>query len=202
MQTSSKTSKSKGEIEKILSQEPRTDLSKEFSKASGVALLLSGSETNPELLFIKRALNPLDHWSGHLAFPGGKKDERDPDLLATCLREVREEVGVLLHPKDLIGSLDDLQARKRGHLLEFYIQPFVFFLPQNPPLILDPREVEKTYWIPLSYLMDERHRTEYQFDFSGNELHLPGIRFPDGSVLWGLTFAMIENFFRKLKKGS
>lgn len=178
------------------------DLSKEFSKASGVALLFSGPSDNPDLLFIKRALNPQDHWSGHLAFPGGKQDAKDPSLLAACLREVHEEIGVILKPESLIGSLDDLQARKRGHLLEFYIRPFVFFLPEKPSLKLDSREVEKTIWVPLDYLTDEKNRADYVFELEGQEMRLPGIQFSDGNILWGLTYAMIENFFMKLKKGS
>jgi 8-oxo-dGTP pyrophosphatase MutT (NUDIX family) len=190
----------KKDIEIILSQGPRTDLSKDFSKASGVALLLSGEPDDLQLLFIKRALNPKDHWSGHLAFPGGKKDEQDPSLLAACLREVREEVGVELKASELMGSLDDLQARRRGNMLEFYIQPFVFFLSEKPLLKPDPREVEKALWVSLDYLLDEKNRTEYVFKANGQELRLPGIRFPDGDILWGLTYMMIQNLFLKLKK--
>lgn len=192
-------STTKRDIEKILSQGPRTDLSKEFSKASGVALLLCDQHDHLEVLFIKRALNPKDHWSGHLAFPGGKKDETDTSLLEACLREVQEEVGLKLTKTSLLGSLDDLQARKRGHLLEFYIQPFVFYLPQKPLLKPDPNEVEKTLWVSLDYLLDETNRTEYVFELDGIKLGLPAIHFPDGDVLWGLTYMMIQNLFWKLK---
>ena len=193
-------SKTRRDIEKILSQGPRTDLSKEFSKASGVALLLSGSEAKPEVLFIKRAANPKDHWSGHLAFPGGKKDPGDPTLLDACLREVREEIGVVLKSEEVIGSLDDLQAHRRGNMLEFYIQPFVFFLATKPAVKPDPDEVEKTLWISLDYLLDEKNRADYIFERDGLELRLPGIQFPDGDILWGLTYMMIQNLFFKLKK--
>ena len=192
-------SQTKRDIQQILSQGPRTDLSKEFSRASGVALLLSGSEERPEVLFIKRAVNPKDHWSGHLAFPGGKKEEKDPTLFAACVREVYEEVGIDLMPEDLIGSLDDIQARRRGNMLEFYIQPFVFFLPEKPRLRPDPAEVETTQWVSLEFLLDEKNRTDYVFESDGLTLRLPGIRFPDDDVLWGLTYMMVQNFFFKLK---
>lgn len=192
-------SKTKSDIEKILSQGPRTDLSKDFSKASGVALLLCDEADHLEVLFIKRALNPKDHWSGHLAFPGGKKDDKDATLLDACLREVREEVGLILDKSSLLGSLDDLQARKRGDLLEFYIQPFVFYLPQKPQLVSDPQEVEKTLWISLDYLLDTKNRTEYKFERGNMKLALPAIQFPNGDVLWGLTYMMIQNLFWKFK---
>ncbi|WP_413289321.1 NUDIX hydrolase [Bdellovibrio sp. HCB337] len=192
-------SKTKSDIEKVLTQGPRTDLSKDFSRASGVALLLCEEAGHLEVLFIKRALNPSDNWSGHLAFPGGKKDETDASLLDACVREVREEVGVILDQSCLIGSLDDLQARKRGNLLEFYIQPFVFYLPQKPKLIPDPKEVERTLWVSLDYLLNVANRTEYKFQRDNMKLALPAIQFPDGDVLWGLTYMMIQNLFWKIQ---
>lgn len=191
-------SKTKKEISDILSQGPRIDLSEDFSRASGVALLLCGDGTELELLFIKRAVNPADRWSGQIAFPGGKRDEADESLMAACLREVREEIGYTLSPDLLIGSLDDIQARKRGMLLEFYIQPFVFHLPEKPVLQLSASEVDKTYWIPLDYLTDAANATVYEFVREGLNIKLPAIRMPDGEILWGLSYMMLQNFLVKL----
>jgi 8-oxo-dGTP pyrophosphatase MutT (NUDIX family) len=193
-------SKTKSDIEKILSPGPRTDLSKDFSKASGVALLLCGTTNELELLFIKRATNPKDNWSGQIAFPGGKQDENDISLLAACLREVHEEIDLALSGENLIGSLDDLQARKHGSLLEFYIQPFVFYMKEKPLVKAIPSEVEKTLWVPLDYLADAARRTTYNFTVDQVKLELPGIQLPDGDVLWGLTYSMVQNLFRKISR--
>lgn len=193
-------SKTKKEISDILSQGPRIDLSKDFSRASGVALLLCGEGTQLELLFIKRATNPADRWSGQIAFPGGKRDEADESLMAACLREVYEEIGYPLSADLFIGSLDDIQARKRGMLLEFYIQPFVFHLSEKPELQLSASEVEKTYWISLDYLTDTANSTTYEFVREGLNIKLPAIRMPDGEILWGLSYMMLQNFFVKLNQ--
>lgn len=192
-------SKTKKEIKQILSQGPRIDLSNEFSRASGVALLLCGEGPSLELLFIKRAVNPTDRWSGQIAFPGGKREEADTSLLGACMREVREEIGVELTEECLIGSLDDIQARKRGVLLDFYIEPFVFHLAEKPALALSEREVEKTYWVSLDYLADKANATSFDFVRENLKVNLPGIRFPDEEVLWGLTYMMLQNFFAKLR---
>jgi 8-oxo-dGTP pyrophosphatase MutT (NUDIX family) len=191
-------SKTKKEIAQILSKGPRIDLSNDFSRASGVALLLCGEGSSLELLFIKRAVNPADRWSGQIAFPGGKREEADTSLLSACMREVREEIGVELTEECLIGSLDDIQARKRGVLLEFFIEPFVFHLSEKSVLALSPREVEKTYWVSLDYLADKANATTFEFVHENAKVNLPGIRFPDGEVLWGLTYMMLQNFFVKL----
>ena len=193
-------SKTKKEISDILSQGPRIDLSEDFSRASGVALLLCGESSELELLFIKRAVNPADRWSGQIAFPGGKRDEADESLMAACLREVREEIGYTLSTDLLIGSLDDIQARKRGMLLEFYIEPFVFHLPEKPTLQLSASEVDKTYWISLDYLTDTANSTTYEFVREGLNIKLPAIRMPDGEILWGLSYMMLQNFFVKLSQ--
>ncbi|RYZ62070.1 MAG: CoA pyrophosphatase [Proteobacteria bacterium] len=192
-------SKTKDSLTEFLSQGSRVELSKHFSKASGVALLFCGEGKNLSLLFIKRATNPRDNWSGQLAFPGGKMEETDASLLDACLREVREEVGFDLPKGSLIGSLDDLQARKRGQLIEFYIQPFAFYLPEQPLLIACPDEVAEIIWVPLEHLRDVANRAEYPYEHEGTQYNFPGIRFANGDVLWGLTFMMVTNLLKKLE---
>jgi 8-oxo-dGTP pyrophosphatase MutT (NUDIX family) len=49
---------------------------------------------DPEILFIKRAQNKRDKWSGNIAFPGGRRDADDADDCAAAVRETWEEVGI------------------------------------------------------------------------------------------------------------
>jgi 8-oxo-dGTP pyrophosphatase MutT (NUDIX family) len=191
-------SKTKAEISQLLLQGPRVDLSNSFSRASGVALVLC--KTNElELLFIRRAINPLDNWSGQIAFPGGKRDPSDISLLEACLREVREEVALNLSPEALIGSLNDLQARRKGHPLEFYVQPFVFFLSERPAVFAQASEVAEAFWVPLKHLQEAGNHTHYVFDREGMQLSLPAIRLPTGDTLWGLSHMMVMNLLSVIK---
>ena len=50
----------------------------------------------PELLFIKRASRDGDRWAGHVALPGGKREQGDADDRAVSVRETREETGLEL----------------------------------------------------------------------------------------------------------
>ncbi|CAM9763641.1 unnamed protein product, partial [Heterosigma akashiwo] len=50
-------------------------------------------ESQIEILFIKRAVNKRDRWSGHVAFPGGKSDPGETKI-GTAIRECQEEIGL------------------------------------------------------------------------------------------------------------
>src|SRR5215471_21768996 len=78
---------------------------------AAVAAILRDREGEAEVLLIRRAQKTGDPWSGHMAFPGGRQDPSDLDLLHTAVRETQEEVGLELSPgRNLIGRLDDLPA--------------------------------------------------------------------------------------------
>src|ERR1700682_285931 len=42
---------------------------------AAVAAVLRAGTTGPEILFIERAKREGDPWSGHMAFPGGRRDD-------------------------------------------------------------------------------------------------------------------------------
>src|SRR5215213_2159058 len=63
-------------------------------RQAAVALVLRGGVEGAEMLVIKRSEAERDHWSGHLALPGGRAEPSDENLLATAVRETFEEVGL------------------------------------------------------------------------------------------------------------
>src|SRR5688500_20311207 len=63
-----------------------------------------------ELFFIRRAAHPKDPWSGHIAFPGGRRAPGDETLLATAIREPREAGGIDLTVDHLVGRLPNVPA--------------------------------------------------------------------------------------------
>src|SRR5262249_27191702 len=76
---------------------------------AAVSLILSEARGSAQALIIKRAERPGDHWSGHLALPGGRAQAEDADLIATAARETYEEVGInLLDGGEFIGQLEIL----------------------------------------------------------------------------------------------
>ena len=63
-------------------------------RRAAVALVLRRNLSEAEMLVIKRSVSERDHWSGHLALPGGRVEEGDASLLAAAVRETFEEVGI------------------------------------------------------------------------------------------------------------
>lgn len=55
-----------------------------------------------EALFIKRAARRGDRWTGHIAFPGGRRDPEDEDDIAAAMRETMEEVGIDLSGENVL----------------------------------------------------------------------------------------------------
>lgn len=190
-------SKFKDQLKYFLSG-PRIELSNNFTKAAGVALLICGDPSSAEILFIKRSHNPKDSWSGQLAFPGGKMEKGDATLLDACLREVQEEVGLQLTTSMLVGTLDDLQASKKGTLTDFYIRPFVFYSEHKPEIVLCSNEVANTQWIAISFLCLESNRVQYLFEKEELPSSFPGIAFPGEDILWGLSYRITLNLLKKL----
>ena len=114
---------------------------------------------NTLALFIRRAPRLGDPWSGHVAFPGGKRDPEDADDMATAVREVHEEVGLdlLNGPFEFLGRLDDNPVYSGGRQLEGMAYCCgVWLLARGapvPPLLLSADEVAEARWVALSALM-------------------------------------------------
>ncbi|KAF9908183.1 hypothetical protein BX616_000226 [Lobosporangium transversale] len=118
----------------------------------------------PEVLFIERATRKTDRWSGHVALPGGKREEGDEDDQETAARETMEEIGLDL--SDLaqfrcLGALDDRELwTSFGRVFLMVLSPFVYIQlsPSTPPLKPQPDEVASVHWQPLSLFLDRLER--------------------------------------------
>jgi len=151
---------------------------------AAVAVLLVEPEPGAalELLLIERALRAGDPWSGHMALPGGRRDATDADLLATALRETREETAIELGAAQLLGQLEDLRPLLNPER-ELLVRPFVFALRGRPP-VRASAEVARHDWVPAHEL--RASLSEADVLHRGRSLRLPTYLVGERRV-WGMT---------------
>lgn len=145
---------------------------------------------------IRRAERPGDLWSGHMAFPGGKREEQDRSLLETAIRETQEEIGLSLHPECCLGVLSELEPIRRRGPAELWITPFVFQVDHWGPT-LPSEEVASVHRFAFRRFREGEGRGEFLYPWGGQQLQLPCVRLDD-SFIWGLTLRMLDELVEKI----
>ncbi len=165
----------------------------EPSRQAAVAIILREADPGIEVLFIRRADDPADPWSGQMAFPGGRAEPGDADLRVTAIRETAEEIGLELSSAELLGALDEVQAMARMRPMNLAIAPFVFRIDASVPELTLSSEVRSVHWLPLDELRGTRWRSTTEYVTGDVTLRFPCLNV-DGLVIWGLTYRMFGSF--------
>ena len=170
-------------------------------KRSAVALILQLRDGELHILMIKRAEREGDTWSGHMAFPGGRKDPGDRNGFACAVRETEEEVGLKLGSDDVcIGRLSEVNALSRVRGLGMAVTPFVFKLDRE--VTFTPNyEVAEVVWVPLGFLLDRSNREIMKWKIKGVEIPLPAYYF-EGRRIWGLSLSMLDELLKLIGKSA
>ena len=113
--------------------------------AAVAATLLHDDEDRAAFVLTRRAAGLRAH-GGQFALPGGRCDPGE-SAAETALRELREEVGLVAGPEDVLGLLDDFVTRSG-----YVITPVVVWVEDAKPLAPNPAEVAEAYRIPLDVL--------------------------------------------------
>lgn len=183
------------------------DLSASFSKFAVVGIQLREQKGEVQILFIQRAIRDSDPWSGQIGFPGGHAEPNETDFLSTLQREYQEEMGCVWQSDLPIIRLDDVQARKSGQLLDFFIRPICFF-SNSDSFSYQHSEIAGHFWVPLSRLMQVEFHTDFLLQRKSMQISLPAIRIVDqeqslatkAPPLWGLSYMMTEILLKKLSE--
>ena len=177
-------------VQRRLSQHsPRRIAEIGTAEAAVAAILVGSGTTSPDLLLIKRAKRDDDPWSGQMAFPGGRRDLGDANLVDTACRETLEEIGVVLRGDGVVGELDDIRPLSPG-LPRLVVRPFVFLLDSMPEVVTN-FEVDLHLWVQLSDLPALAGTATVTV--SGMAIRVPAYNIGP-HVVWGLTERIIKSF--------
>jgi 8-oxo-dGTP pyrophosphatase MutT (NUDIX family) len=163
------------------------------ARRAAVALILRlGTSGEPEIFFIQRAEYEGDPWSGQVAFPGGREEEGDPNLVVTAIRETFEETSLDLDRiGDVIGQLDDLRPFTI-QLPAVIVRPYVFLIgPHSEPTL--SAEVADCFWVPVRSLRDDSGWRDTVVTARGMEFTRRAFHH-SGFVVWGMTERILSGF--------
>lgn len=165
------------------------------AQQAGVLILLyPGDEQHLYFPLIQRPVYDGAH-SGQIAFPGGKAEAQDRDIIDTALRETQEEIGVNVNRSQVLGRLTDLYIP----VSRIVVSPVVAYTDHVPVYHPDPLEVATTLDVPAHDFLQACNQSVQKILVRGFTLDAPCYVIKD-QVIWGATAMMLAEFFAVLQE--
>jgi 8-oxo-dGTP pyrophosphatase MutT (NUDIX family) len=136
-----------------------------------------------------RRPSSMTHHGGQIAFPGGKFELSDKELSHTALRESFEEIGTDKNTIEILGALTPLYIQ----VSNFKINPFIGWSNALPQFMIDKREVDELFKIPVEKFLQNPSNHLSTVNTSHGTLEVPGYEI-DRLFIWGATAMIISEF--------
>lgn len=128
----------------------------------------------------------MKNHAGQIAFPGGRREPNDADLVRTALREAQEEIGIEMDAVEVAGILSPVFVQ----VSDFLITPVVGWLSGKADILIDPSEVDEVILISLDDIISEVHQCSRKIETTSGSLEVPGYDI-NGNFIWGATAMML-----------
>jgi len=150
------------------------------------------AHARPTILLTQRTADLSSH-AGQVAFPGGKADATDADVVATALREAQEEVG--LHPRhvQVLGTLPHYTTGSG-----FVITPVVAVISPDYESVANAAEVAAIIEVPLDFLMSPAYHRRHTLQTPAGPRQWVSMPYVEGDqerYIWGATAGMLRNLY-------
>jgi 8-oxo-dGTP pyrophosphatase MutT (NUDIX family) len=151
-----------------------------------------------ELHIVMILRNPGGVHGGQIAFPGGKHDLEDETMLDTALREVREELGLIVPRADVLAELPMQQTRTTGYRVFPYLARIT--LPEQWQIA--EREIAELHDVKLSDLTRPGAHDKMIDRFPTWEKAQQVSYYQIGPHrLWGLSYRILRPIIPRLAAG-
>lgn len=154
---------------------------------AAVLIILFKDGHRLKTILIERMPDPGPH-SGQIAFPGGRKESFDSDLIDTAIREAEEEIGVKTIRENIIGCLTKVEIPVSG----FSVVPVVGVINEYPVIMPCPREVNNVFIVDLIELFESK--TTKIIEVRGSQIEVPCYVINNKQVVWGATAMVLSEF--------
>ena len=149
------------------------------------------------LVLIRRS--PHGVHGGQLAFPGGRREPEDANLLATALREAEEEIGLEPQRVHILAELPEVPTVATG----YRIAPFLGRLDGAPPTWRrQETEIEEILEVTVDDLLQPSTHGEEDWQLPGwpRPRRIP-FYWIGPYKLWGATYRIVEPLLPRLLAG-
>jgi len=120
-----------------------------YEKAFDAAVAVLYDVLKDRVLLIERVENPLDPWSGHIAFPGGRRENEDLNSYMTSIRELYEEINIknlkIIH----LGPMKTYVSRGVVKVI-----PHIYLVEEAGEIMWNKDEIKKAEWVLLRELRE------------------------------------------------
>ena len=173
--------------QKLTQHRPRI-LAAELQTPSAVLLAITDDKDNPQVILTRRAEHMPTH-KGQIAFPGGKAEHEDADLIATALREAHEEVALQPDSVKVVGQMGQVLSRQG-----FLVTPVVGVVPASVVSQLVPNlgELDRIFTVPLSFFIETNPVMDALPIVAGVK-QVPSFYY-DEYRIWGMTAFILAEF--------
>lgn len=160
---------------------------------AAVLVPLYQTSDGPSAVFTRRREDLRRH-AGEVSFPGGRRDDGDPSLQATALREAHEEIGLAPGAVELIGALAPVSTFVTGYA----VHPFVGLI--EPGQAWTPSEAEVAEVLELGL-------DEVAAGYGRRRLVRRGVPIRTdtyevaGQLIWGATARIVADLLSRLRAG-
>lgn len=163
----------------------------ELGATAAVLVALTGQPENPSVILTRRA-DHLSNHSGEVAFPGGKWDLADTDLLHTALRETHEEIGLSSNFIKPLATLPVFSPKSR----EMQVTPFVGLVEGDFSMVPEPAEIDSIFTTPLRHFLKQENYNYFDVLIMGEAFTFPCIDYQQHRI-WGFTLRVLVNMLNE-----
>ncbi len=160
-------------------------------RPAGVLVPIEIKSGIPHVILTKRASH-LKHHPGQIAFPGGKQDEADADVIAAALREAREEIGLPSENVEVLGTLPTHET-----VTSFTITPVLGHVRDVFDVIPEPGEVEEVFSVPLAHVTNSARFSVQYRRWQGKRRHYYTVPFGP-YYIWGATARILRGLAERI----
>jgi 8-oxo-dGTP pyrophosphatase MutT (NUDIX family) len=157
----------------------------DYSQASILVIFINDEEEKTSSILITQRKKNLRKHAGQVAFPGGRKEDSDKNLMDTVIRETEEEINLSKDNYEIIGNLPNFYTGTG-----YVVTPFIALMKSTSNWVnviySNPEEVEKIFIPESRLLLSPEFHIREKPPISSSMLMTWRINYNNENI-WGLT---------------